>query len=197
MITLGVTGGMGSGKSEFCQALADLGATVLYADLLAKEMMQNDAELKTRIINTFGKESYLENGQLNTSYLAEKAFSKNKVNILNELVHPVVKKETQRRISEAESKGAKLFVKEAALLLLDGRPKEFDRIVLLKTNQQERVKRIQDRDHRTISDILGRMKAQQSEDEMESLSDIIIENEGSLNDLRIKAKELYQKLIQE
>lgn len=196
MITLGVTGGMGSGKSEFCQALAELGATVLYADTLAKEMMQNDSDLKAQIVKTFGEESYLESGQLNTLYLAEQAFSKHGVNKLNQLVHPAVKKETLKRITEAKSKGVKLFVKEAALLLLEGRPAEFDHIVLLKANQQERVKRIQGRDQRTLSDILGRMKAQPSEDEMELLSDIIIENEGSLDELRLNANKLYQELIQ-
>ena len=197
MITLGVTGGMGSGKSEFCKELASLGATVLYADDLAKELMQKDPILKAQIIGIFGEQSYLPSGELNRKYLAKQAFKQSEVNRLNEIVHPRVREETQVRKSEAESKGVKLFVKEAALLLLEGRPKEIDYVVLLMADQKKRIQRIQERDYLSMSDILDRMNKQQTDQEMERLSDLVIHNDGSIDDLKLKAKELYHQLVHE
>lgn len=194
MITLGVTGGIGSGKTEFCKELSRLGAYVVYADLLAKDLMTNDPDLISSIKLTFGDESYSPNGELNRVYLAQQAFIENGVQKLNALVHPKVITETEKRRSDAERQGALVFVKEAALLLLNGRPEGFDKIILIKADKLNRIDRIQKRDQIKIQELLARIANQQSDRELEIYSDLVITNDGSLEDLRKHARDLYQSL---
>ncbi|MEX2403527.1 MAG: dephospho-CoA kinase [Balneolales bacterium] len=195
MITIGITGGIGSGKTTVCKHWESLGAQVIYADALAKELMVKKPELINAIKREFGEDSYYEDGSLNKDYLSRQAFELGKVDRLNQLVHPEVYKETGRIIDEAEQAGIKVLVKEAALLLLKGRPKNLDHIVLVLADEQLRTVRVALRDPAGPEDIKKRIRKQQDFSKLTHLADSIIENNGDLKELLQKADDIYQMLL--
>jgi len=105
MIKVGVTGGIGSGKTTLCEEWEKLGAFVVYADDLAKEIMVKDKLLVAKIKSIFGEESYFSDGSLNRSYLAKEAFENNRVDELNKIVHPVLWETTEALALDKEKKG--------------------------------------------------------------------------------------------
>lgn len=195
MIVAGVTGGIGSGKTTVCKVWERLGAKVFYADDEAKRLMVKDNEVRQSIINTFGEESYNKNGSLNKSYLIHEAFHKNRVEELNRIVHPAVSKEFIEVCESARKAGKKMVVKEAAILLNKGRPKNLDIVVLVKSPEKNRVERVVKRDNINEEDVLKRVSKQPDFNELESIADIIINNTGTLTELEQKAKKVFEKLV--
>lgn len=191
---IGVTGGIGSGKSTFCRVLKDCGAFVVDADEEAKKLMVSNSEIKKSLVEVFGKKSYNSDGSLNRPYLAKEAFEKGRVEELNAIVHPILFKETDKMLENAHKEGNSLCVKEAALLLKYGRPDNFDKIILLLANKNDRAQRVASRDNSDPNHILARMNAQQDFDSLTHLADIVIENNGSLSDLKHKAEQIYNEL---
>lgn len=194
MVTVGITGGIGSGKSTVCRIWSDLGAEVLDADLLARSLMNESDEIRSRIIEAFGAEAYGSDGALNRPFLAREAFAKGRVELLNQIVHPVVRRETDRIIEEARQHGVEMFVKEAALLLDEGRPPEFDFIVVVTAGEEQRIRRVVERDRTESEAVKDRIDRQKTTEELLPLADFVIENDGSLNDLRERAEALYYKM---
>jgi len=193
-IKVGVTGGIGSGKTTFCKIWEGLGAFVVYADDYAKTLMNTDKELITQIKSVFGPNSYNEDGSLNREYLADEAFSKGRVKELNEIVHPVLWNRISELVEKKEKEGVLLFVKEAAILLQNERPNDLDFVVLLDADQSNRVERVQLRDGSTEQMILDRVSKQQDFDEVKHLADIIIENNEGEKELEEKAIVLYKRI---
>ncbi len=194
MIIVGVTGGIGSGKTVFCKELESYGAYVVYADDLAKKIMVSDLELIREIKSAFGAESYEEDGSLNRSYLAEEAFNKGRVQELNDLVHPVLWRETDRLLSEKEQEGVEVFVKEAAILLNNGRPENLDYVVLIEASLNKRVERVVKRDASNKDLVLDRVARQPDFGSLLHLVDFRIINDGSIEQLNNKAEELYVRI---
>ncbi|MEX0929555.1 MAG: dephospho-CoA kinase [Balneolales bacterium] len=194
MITVGVTGGIGSGKTTICKCWETLGAKVIYADDLAKDLMVSKRTLKNAIIGEFGEESYDEQGRLNKAWLSRQAFELDKADRLNQLVHPVVYEETERIMEGASKEGIDILVKEAALLLLQGRPKNLDFIVLVLAGRQERMEWVAVRDETSTESVAGRMQKQQDFSTLKYLADFVIENDGTRAELLQKAVDLYRKL---
>lgn len=197
MIVAGITGGIGSGKTSVCKFWEKLDAVVVYADDLAKKLMVQDDELKKKLVTLFGKNTYNQDGSLNKPHLIEQAFEKGRVNELNSVVHPTVKKAFADICRSEQAKGTKLVVKEAALMLQDGRPKEFDCVVLVLSNQNKRLSRVQQRDQTSEQEIIARMDKQPDFDQLTHLADYVIHNNGTLPELEQKSKELYHKIIAE
>ena len=194
MISVGVTGGIGTGKTIFCKELENLGAEVVYADDLAREMMVYDSDLRKKLIQTFGDETYFKDGSLNKSYLIEQAFHKNRVEDLNEIVHPALRSKTIELILKAEKSGKPLFVIEAAVLLNKGRPDHLDKIILIKSDREKQIDRVKSRDGVTAVDVISRMNKQPDFDKIEHFADHIIYNNGTINDLKAKAKDIFSQL---
>jgi len=196
MIRVGVTGGIGSGKSTVCKIWDEMGAYVLYADDLAKKIMKKDPEIKQEIVKHFGVKSYDKEGNLNRPYLADKAFREGMADVLNEIVHPAVYKEIARIADEAEKNGYPVFVKEAALLLKNGRPEDLDYVVIVTSRAENRIERVVRRDGVDELQVIDRMKKQQDFNDLSFLADYIIENNGSLDQLKAKAREIYLKILE-
>lgn len=195
MISVGITGGIGSGKTTVCNIWEKLGAFVLNADHLAKKVMVEDKEVVSQIKDTFGNESYLPGGQLNREYLATEAFQKGRVKELNAIVHPKIPDKSREMKESARQDGYKLFVYEAALLFENFRPDFLDFIVLVLADQQNRINRVQKRDETSKQDVLDRMEKQQDFEKYVNLADFVIYNNDSLEALERRAKGLYQKLL--
>lgn len=195
MITVGITGGIGSGKTTVCKEWEKLGAKVVYADDLAKELMIGDQALRKKLIDAFGANTYLEDGSLNRPYLIHHAFEAGRVEELNNLVHPAVALKFKEICKEAEKSGKKMVVEEAALLLNRGRPQIFDIIVIVKSDRAERVKRVVKRDAVSVKSVLERDSNQPDFNKKEHLADYIIDNNGTVEELKRKSKELFIELL--
>lgn len=195
MISVGITGGIGSGKSTVAKIWETLGARVVYADDLAKELMRTDSELKKKLTKTFGEDTFNSDGSLNKPYLIKEAFHKNRVDELNAIVHPAIREEAHKLIKQATKDDIKLFAYEAAILLNEGRPNYLDKIVLVTSDRKTRLKRVSERDSVNASDVAARMAKQPDFSSLTHLVDYTIENNGTLDELRQAATQLYNTLI--
>jgi dephospho-CoA kinase len=195
MINVGITGGIGSGKSTFCKIWEELGAKVIYADDLAKELMVANKALIKSIKETFGDEAYNLDGTLNRAFLAEEAFSKGRVEELNALVHPVLWDELSLLEHEAKQKGTQIFAREAAILLKNGRPDNLDVVILVLADRDKRINRATKRDGVDPDAITQRIDQQEDFESLIHLSDFLVLNNGSEEELKLKAKEIYELLV--
>jgi len=170
---VGITGGIGSGKSTVAKIFSILGIPIYYADDRAKWLMSHDSELKKAIIEKFGEESYSESGELNRSYLASHVFAdENKVKTINSLVHPVVKKDFE---AWAAAQNSPYVLKEAALLFETGSYQELEKVINVSSPLKIRVNRILMRDtHRDENQINDIINKQLPDEEKNSKADFII-----------------------
>jgi len=195
MISVGITGGIGSGKSTVARIWESLGAEVVFADDLAKELMRTDPVLIQKLKDTFGKQTYNPDGSLNKPHLIKEAFQKNRVKELNSIVHPTMRIEIQNLITQADKAGAELFAYEAAILLNNGRPDYLDLVVLVTSDRNSRLARVSERDSVNEEEVAARMGKQPDFATLTHLADYIINNNGTLDELREKSVNLYQELI--
>lgn len=176
MIKVGITGGIGSGKTTVCRVFELLGIPVFYADNVAKTIMQTDSQLKNEILNTFGPESYSVDGQLNRPYISSIVFKDQlQLNKLNALVHPAVFRAFDRWI--AEQKDVPYILKEAALLYESESYKMCDLSILVISPESTRISRIKARDHISEEEIMLRMKRQFSDEQKMKLANHILVND--------------------
>jgi dephospho-CoA kinase len=174
MLRIGITGGIGSGKSTVAQIFNVLGIPVYSSDDAAKRLMNEDKELKNNIVKSFGKESY-SNGKLNRKYLAEQAFrDRTKIELLNSLVHPATIKDATGWM---EKQTAPYVIKEAALIFESGSDKFLDAVIGVKSPLSLRIERTMKRNNVTANEIEARIKLQMDEDEKMALCDYIIVND--------------------
>ncbi len=196
MTSLGVTGGIGSGKSAACRHLEALGARVVYADRVAKRLMHEGPELRREIAAAFGPESYDAEGKLNRAHLAAQAFgSPEAVARLNALVHPRVRAEMLRLLQEAEADGVPLLVYEAALIFEAGAERHLDAVAVVDAPLETRIARVMARDGVPREAVLARMRHQLPPDELRRRADYVIENGGDLAHLHRQVGALYRTLI--
>ena len=190
---IGITGGIGSGKSTVCKVFESLGAITYYADDRAKWLMASDRQLINQIKDLFGEEAYNKNG-LDREYIAGVAF-KDKIVLekLNKLVHPAVARDIKSWADEHSK--APLLLKEAALLFETGSYKELDKTILVTAPEKLRIKRVVDRDpHRSEEDVQLIIDKQMSEEEKIPLADFVITNDGSRSVIK-QVMDIYALLI--
>ncbi|MCH8558694.1 MAG: dephospho-CoA kinase [Balneolia bacterium] len=197
MIIAGITGGIGSGKTTVARVWEKLGARVMYADDIAKQLMVSEESVRTQLKKVFGDGVYLPDGSLNKPYLAEEAFQKGRVEELNSIVHPAVYRYGERLIEQEKARGTALFVKEAALLLKNGRPDGFDFIVVCEADEALRISRVTGRDGSKPAEVKERMAKQQSRDVFRKHADIVIANNGTLRELEEKAEATFRLMTGE
>jgi dephospho-CoA kinase len=174
VIRVGLTGGIGSGKSTVAQIFEVLGIPVFYADTETRRLMNTDDELKKRIIEKFGKESYKDGG-LNRSYIASIVFNDtNKLDLLNSLTHPALKKNGEKWITKQTTLYA---IHEAALIFEAAVAERLDYVIGVYAPQHLRIKRVMERDNKTREDVLKRMNHQIDEEMKMKLCDFVITND--------------------
>ncbi|HPC36931.1 MAG TPA: dephospho-CoA kinase [Candidatus Marinimicrobia bacterium] len=193
MVTLGVTGGLGSGKSTACKFLAEKGAYVLDADLIAKQLMENNPQIRDEIIEAFGNDIY-KDGKLDTQKLAQRAFaSEADQRVLNDIVHPRVVDYFQQEVEKMRDK-YDLIVLDAPLIFESGFDNRFDHTLLIYTKYKHRLERALRRGNLTREDILRRIELQMPEEDKRELAEFVIENNGTEEQLKSAIEELYDKL---
>ncbi len=174
MLKIGLTGGMGSGKTTVSQIFLVLGIPVFYADDVAKKIMNADEYLKKNIIDLFGSDAYTENF-LNRKYIAEIVFNDAfKLEQLNALVHPVTIKAAEKWMNEQT---APYVIKEAALMFEAGAAAHLDYVIGVYAPQHLRLQRVMHRDSATREEALARMNNQIDENIKMKLCDFVIVND--------------------
>lgn len=176
MLRVGITGGIGSGKTTVCKIFETLGIPIYYADDRAKYLMEHDPTLIQAIKNTFGSGAY--NGEtLNRPYLAEKVFhNKTELAKLNALVHPAVAFDAEQWANVQH--GVPYTLKEAALLFEAGSYKQLDKLIVVTAPEEVRTERVMLRDNVTAEAVKARMANQWPESDKVALADFIINNDG-------------------
>lgn len=173
---VGITGGIGSGKTLVCSVLEKLGVAVYYADSEARRLMNSNPQLVLQISDLFGDKAY-EEGSLNREFIAHKVFKgKELLKRLNELVHPAVRKDFSRWASEQEP--SFYVVEEAAILFESGSDRNMDLTVGVFAEKELRVRRAMQRDESTREQVLNRMNSQMSDEAKMEKADIVINNNG-------------------
>ena len=193
MLKVGLTGGIGSGKTTISNMFKELGVPVYIADDAGKKLMDTSAEIREQIIRLLGDESY-NNNKPNRSFIAAKVFrDKNLLKDLNSIIHPAVAKDFNKWLSVQSST---YIVYEAAILFESDSYKNFDYNILVTAPKETRIKRVLKRDNTTREQIVARMNNQWNDEKKKHLANFLIKNEDmeeskqqviELNDIILKS----------
>ncbi|MEI6948250.1 dephospho-CoA kinase [Paraflavisolibacter sp. H34] len=174
MLKIGITGGIGSGKTTVAKVFELLGVPVYYADAASKRLYHTDKELMASIKEHFGEDVYTDD-QLNRSRLAALVFNApEKLALLNRLVHPPTIRDAQEWM---ERQTAPFVIKEAALLFESGSVRDLDQVIGVRAPQALRLQRAMERDNAPREEVLNRMRRQIDETIKMRLCDFVIEND--------------------
>ena len=192
MIKVGLTGGIGSGKTTVSNFLLDYGIPVYNSDSKGKTLMNTNLELKNNIVSIFGERVY-DNGILNTNLLSSIVFNdSSKIEQLNNLVHPKVAQDFNQWVGKNNNKP--ILVKEAAILIESGAYLNMDKIILVVSEKSTRINRVSKRDNSDLESIEKRINLQLTDNEKIKYADYIIENNSSLEHLKLEVLKVVNKI---
>ncbi len=187
MILIGLTGGIGCGKSEVSRLLADRGAIIVDADLIVRELQQPGGEIFNKIIEMFGPSVVAEDGSLNRGAVANEVFKDKEVlKKLNELIHPVVRRVMNERV-KSYSDTSKIVVLDIPLLVEN--PREgLDGVVVVDLDPEIAVARIVDQRKMNIDDARARVANQSSREQRKAIANFLIDNSGDRKALNLQVE---------
>lgn len=179
MLKIGVTGGIGSGKSIVCRIFSALGVPVYSADDRAKWLLNHDLSLKSAVTQLLGSEAYLPNGIYNRAWVASQVFQNPPLlQKLNAIVHPRVGEDTQEWVEQ--NSNAPYVIKEAAIMAKAGQNNDLDKVIVVDATVDLRVARVMQRDpQRSEKDIRDIIARQISDEERHKIADFVIYNDES------------------
>ncbi len=197
MLLIGITGGIASGKTEVAKVFQKLGAKILSGDEIGKDVVEKNPQLLKKLVKTYGEEILDSRKRLNRKKLGKIAFSSPSLTKkLNSIVHPFLLKDLKEKIKSLKKRGYKKpVVIDAALIVEWGLHRELDYLVFVDCTKQKRIRRLIEQKGYTRKEAEGRIKAQLPESKKRKLSDFIIKNEGSVRELRRRAKALWEKIV--
>lgn len=195
MQRIGLTGGIGSGKSTVAGLLADAGLIVVDADQIAREIMEPGSPVLQRVAEEFGEDLIAGDGALNRAELARRAFdSEGDTQRLNAITHPAIRAEAQRRFDLAEAQGAETVVYDMPLLVDLGMHEQMDLTVVVDVDAEERVRRLVTHRGLDEADARARMARQLPDAERNAAADVIIDNNGPLEALAPQVNALVERI---
>ncbi len=178
VIKIGITGGIGSGKSFFSSRLKEYGIPVFDSDSEAKKLMLVSPFIVSSLKSLLGDNVYID-GKLNKSLIADYIFSSpTNAHKINSIVHPCVKKEFLSWVNEHFNSGDRIVAIESAILLESGFDDIVDKVVTVHAPLELRISRVMKRDHTSREKVLERINSQMSDDERNQRADFVIENDG-------------------
>lgn len=194
MLIIGLTGGIGAGKSTVCELFRNLGAPIIMADQIARDIVKPNTSNLTRIIQHFGKTILTPNGEIDRTLLRRRIFNDpNDKQWLEDLLHPQIQEKMLYSIKELT---ASYVILDIPLLLETKSHQHVDRILVVDTAEELQIKRIVSRDHVSHDDVLKIMNSQLSRTERIARADDIIYNENDLESLEKQVKELHKRYSQ-
>lgn len=184
-LRIGITGGIGSGKSKFCEVAKSLGYKVILADEISKNILANDSNVKMKIIETFGANSFVDNAP-NKKFLAEQVFSNPEQLLkINSILHPPTLNRINKLMDEHLKTDNLVFV-ESALIYEIEIEEMFDYVVLVTANDENKIKRVSERSGLSAEEIKKRIDNQLTDDEKKGWADFTLENNGTEQDFANK-----------
>ena len=176
-VIIGITGGIGSGKSMVCKVFKLLKAPVFEADKVAKELLNTHPKIKSGLIHQFGSKIYTENGTVDRKKLAKVIFNdKTQLKKMNDLVHPVVREEFEKWVTKNDQNT--YVIHEAAILFESGFYKMMDYTILVSAPREKRIKWVMERDGVSRQQVEERMKNQMPEEEKQKLASVVLMNDN-------------------
>lgn len=194
MLKIGITGGIGSGKTTVCKVFETMGIPVFYADTVAKQIMTTDGLLIAGVKGAFGEKSYTAGGMLNNSYIAGIVFNdKDELAKLNALIHPAVFRAFDKWVKQIPAT-VPYVLKEAALLFESGSYKMCDRNILVLAPEELRLQRVMGRDGLSSEQVKARMDKQLPDEEKVKLADHLVHN-NETDSLIIQVVKLHELFL--
>lgn len=189
---IGITGGIGSGKSEVAKFIADMGYPVYNSDRAAKTVIRQDPQIRREIIELLGPESF-SGEEYNRDFVSEQIFEKEELrSALNAIVHPAVARDFERWLHD--NSDSDIVFKESALLFELGLYKDLFRTILVTAEENLRMKRVMLRDNKTYREVEMIMENQMPERDKRKKASFIIENNESLEELQSRTLEVIRDL---
>jgi dephospho-CoA kinase len=175
MIRVGLTGGIGCGKSTIAEAFKVLGVNVYNSDMRAKWLNENDMRIISGLKELLGNEVYTPQGKLNRSYMASRIFTdKELLSKVNTLIHPIVEEDFELWCEDKRCKGARYIINEAALLIENGSYKRYDYVIVVSAPYEERILRTMMRDGMSREQVMERINNQMSDEAKVRVADEVI-----------------------
>ena len=196
MLKVGLTGGYASGKSTVAKMFVELGATLIDADKLAREVVKPDKQAWFEIVAHFGKGILLKNREIDRKALGEIVFGSDaERERLNAIVHPRVLDEELKAIEEIKGRGLDaILILSVPLLIESGHYRQCDKIVVVTVDRDTQIKRLMERDGFSRKESLRRISAQMPLSEKVTYADFVIDNSGSIQETEFQVKEVFKKL---
>jgi len=196
MLIIGLTGGVASGKTAVSQVLREEGAYLIDADQIARELVQPHTPGWSELKRVFGTDILQEDGSIHRKRLAAKAFSgPEQRNLLNQILHPRIKAEMGRRAKEiGQEDPDAIVVIDAALIVETGDYKEMDALIVVTSTEEQQIDRLRERDGASEEEAQRILASQIPLEEKLRVADFVIRNEGSFEETRRRAKEVFQEL---
>ena len=197
MLKVGLTGGLGSGKSTASKFFKSLGAFILDADSTAKKLIANNEKVKEELIKEFGTDIMDATSNVDKKKLARIAFQdEDHQQRLNYVVHPHIHMAIDQCFDKTlDEDKHELFIVDAALIYESGYDAHLDYIIVVTAQLKHRMERAMNRNTLTRDEILKRIEFQWPEKEKTSLADFVVHNDGTEDDLKNQIVELYKKLV--
>ena len=198
MLLIGLTGNIASGKSTVARLLSERGATIIDADVLARRVVEPGMPAFDEIVRRWGRQVVAPDGSLDRDVLRRLVFSQQeKLEELNEIVHPEVAAYRDRLVDEARQRGDRLVVQDIPLLFERGIVEQFDRIVLVDAPRPVRLERLMRERGLTETESMDMITAQMPAELKRARADHIIENTGTVRELEERVSEVWQALERE
>ncbi len=195
MLVIGLTGGIGSGKSTVGKILADLGAAVVNGDELSREVLSPHTEAWNDVVVAFGKGILLPDGSIDRKKLAEVVFTdSSSLANLNSIMLPRMFEVFKRRLEQWRRQGVKVVVLEAAVLIESGWVSVVDQIWVVRASRKGVEERMRRKGVFSEAQVQARMRSQLTAEELVKHADVVIENDGSINELRTRVGVLWAGL---
>ena len=196
MLIVGLTGGVASGKTAVSRALKEEGAYIIDADQIARELVRPHAPAWNELVRVFGKAILHGDGSIDRKKLADKVFADpNQRKLLNQILHPLITEEMDRRTRELGQKNPEaIAVIDAPLLIEVGYHRKVDKLIVVSSTRTQQIERLEERDGISSEEAVRILSSQMPVEEKAKLADFVIRNEGSLAETRERVKEVFQEL---
>ena len=196
MLSIGLTGGIGTGKSLVSNILNDLGATVVNADLLGHEAYLPGTAGFDMVVDAFGDQIVGEDGTVDRKKLGPIVFSSpQNMSKLNAIMHPLIRDMIQGQLEEYSSNGTDVVVVEAAVLIEAGWQDLFDEVWVVTSDKETVIERLKDRNSLSREDAIARIESQMSNDERVGHSNVVISNDGTTDELADGVEQIWNTRV--
>jgi dephospho-CoA kinase len=196
MLIVGLTGGVASGKTTVSQVLKEEGAYIIDADQMARELVRPHTPAWKELVRAFGKGILRKDGSIHRKKLADIVFADlRQRKLLNQILHPRIRKEMDRRAKEIGRKDPEaVVVVDAPLLVELGEHRKMDKLIVVTSTQTQQIERLKKRDGINREEALKIFSSQMPVEDKVKLADFVIRNEGSFQETRKKTREVFQEL---